>query len=359
MTWSFRRPRDARWRDVRIAVIGCGTIAEAGHVPALKALRLAPAVLADRDGARARALAAEAGGRALAVEDYRDHLDAFDAAIVALPHHLHAPVTTDLLRHGKHVLLEKPMAVTPEECEQIVEAARASQGVLAIGMIRHFWQNAQWVRDLIRQGSLGEVQSFDIRDGARAISIASEFALRPEMSGGGVLMNLGVHVLDEILWWLGPVESFEYRDDSYGGNEVNAELDLRLVSGARGTVELSFNRQLRGTAIITGTQGELEVELYGHGLKATPDSLLDIQAGGRVGREIPPSSTELAPIFARELADWLDAIVTGGMPRVPGDEHHVTLARLVQDCYANRRELELPWMRPALAGTQAEVPHAV
>src|SRR5690606_38240132 len=113
--------------------------------------------------------------------------DEFDAAIVAVPHHLHAPIATELLSHGKHVLLEKPMAITPEECDLIIAAAEASSGVLAIGMIRRFWESVVWVRDAIRAGALGEVQSFDVRDGARAITIASDFALKRERSGGGVL----------------------------------------------------------------------------------------------------------------------------------------------------------------------------
>ena len=272
--------------------------------------------------------------------------DWVDIWITPYGHHLHAPLATMLLSRGKHVLLEKPMAITPEECEQIAAAAERSEGVLAIGMIRRFWDSVPWTRALIQEGGLGEVESFDIRDGARNIAIASDFALRRESSGGGVLMNLGVHVLDQLLYWFGPVASFEYRDDAYGGNEANCELDLVMESGARGTVELSFVLQMRGTAIIRGTRGELELELYGQGIRATPESLLDLAAGGVVGRRIPPSSPRLAPIFAREIGDWLGAALEGRPPRVPGDRHHREIAELIRDCYAHRQELDLPWMHP-------------
>lgn len=363
---ALRTP--GRREDLKIAIIGCGTIAELGHMAALEELGLAPTFLFDRDPERIQVLndLLPQDAQAIGAADYREHLDEFDAAIVAVPHHLHAPIATDLLAHGKHVLLEKPMAITPEECDEIIAAAEASDGVLAIGMIRRFWDSVEWTRAAIAGGAIGEVQSFDIQDGARAITIASDFALKRESSGGGVLMNLGVHVLDEVLLWFGPVASFDYQDDSYGGNEVNALLDLTMESGARGRVELSFNRQMRSTAVIRGTLGELEIELYGQTVKATPESLLKYEANGMAGDQLPPSDPRLAPIFGREIADWLDAALSGGSPRVPGDAHHRVLSQLIQDCYAQRRELDLPWMNPerylANAGEDAaetEVAHAL
>lgn len=345
-----RRRRE--WQNLRVAVVGCGTIAQAGHLPALEEMGLAPAVLIDRDLSRANALRATLAnpGATKVSDDLEASLDDFDAAIVAVPHHLHTRMATLLLGAGKHVLLEKPMATTPEECAEIIAAAEASRGVLSIGLIRRYWQSAEWAHHLIREGGLGNIESFDIADGARAIEVASDFVLRRETSGGGVLMNLGVHVLDEVMWWFGDVASFDYRDDAYGGNEANCELDLVMASGARGKVELSFNRQLRGTAIIRGSRGTIELELYGQHIDANPPSILDTVAGGVRGRDIPESSPRLAPIFAKELGDWLDAAIDGGTTRVPGDAHHQRLAQLIQDCYAQRRELELPWMNPA-AGT--------
>ncbi|MFN2445975.1 MAG: Gfo/Idh/MocA family protein, partial [Vicinamibacterales bacterium] len=109
----------------KIGIIGCGAATEKLHLPALATLRLTPHLLVDPNLQRAQQLA-EKFNVARVAETYESSIDGIDAAIIAVPHHLHARVSSDLLRRGIHVLVEKPLAPTEAECREVVEAARAS-----------------------------------------------------------------------------------------------------------------------------------------------------------------------------------------------------------------------------------------
>lgn len=119
----------------RIAVNGCGAVTERGHLPAAaRAEKVQVTLLVDKNRSRAEDLARQYKVPHVA-EDYTQIWDKADAAIVALPHYLHAPVSIELLRAGCHVLVEKPMALSSGECDQMLEAARAGNAVLAVGLM--------------------------------------------------------------------------------------------------------------------------------------------------------------------------------------------------------------------------------
>ncbi len=327
----------------RIGVIGCGAAAELGHLPALAAANLRPTLLVDRNIERVQALA-RAFGALHASDDYHSYIGAFDAAIVALPHHLHAPVCIDLLRRGVHVLVEKPMALTETECEAMMVAAQKGKAVLAVGIVRRFFYAPQWLKAALDAEALGTIESFDFQEGVvYDWPVASDFFFHKETAGGGVLIDTGAHTLDSLLWWLGDVASFEYYDDGYGGVEADCELHLTLASGAQGVVGLSRTRNLRNTAILRGQRGEIEIGLQSNQLTAHPKEILTQRYCGVSGNRLLQQSR--IQRFALQIRDWLQAIATGNAPLVSGVEAARSIA-LIEACYAARQPLELPWVRP-------------
>jgi len=329
--------------SIRLAILGCGAITETCHLPALRRMGLEPAVLIDANLERARGLAAGFPG-AGAKKNYRDCVEEYDAALVALPHHLHAPVSVDLLSRGIHVLVEKPMALTHEECERMIHAADSSGAVLAVGQNRRFLHVARWVKAALQDGVLGALHSFDFRDGHETEwAPASAFAYRKETAGGGMLINGGIHSVDLFLWWLGAMDAFDYFDDHFGGLEAECEIRGRLPSGAEGVVELSATRRLRNTAIIRGEWGEIEASVHGAFLEARPRKLLGDVYAGMKGSRLPEQ--RMAETFERQIDDWLHAIETRASPFVSGREAARAIA-FIEDCYRHRQPLELPWVRP-------------
>ncbi len=125
----------------RLAVIGCGAAAEKIHLPALRRIRWNPVLLVDPDLDRARSLAQGSGATAAAAHE--DHLDDFDAALVATPHALHAPLACSLLEQGKPVFVEKPMAMTAADCARMVDLSISTGLPIAVGLMRRQLQAAR------------------------------------------------------------------------------------------------------------------------------------------------------------------------------------------------------------------------
>jgi predicted dehydrogenase len=214
-------------------------------------------------------------------------------------------------------------------------------------MMRRFLHAGRFVRWACESGLLGRIHSFEIRDGILFNwPVASSLFFRREASGGGVLVDTGPHALDQMLWWLGGVEEFEYFDNSAGGVESDCELHIRLRSGAEGVIELSRTRRLPNAAVLRGEKGEIEVALgknhlslrlsgAPHGLagEAAPENAVD------------PAAQSQLDIMAAEHADWLGAIRSGTPPEVTGADAREHVA-IIESCYRKAQPLGMPWSEP-------------
>ena len=332
---------------LKLAVVGCGAIAERAHLPAAAGLEgLEVTALVDRDLGRAEELADRFGVRRVA-DDWARLPERPDAALVALPNHLHAPASLEILRRGVHVLVEKPMALTAADCDEMIRAARRTGARLAVGMVRRFLPEVRTARAILDSGTLGPLVDCQVREGrVYDWPTRTEAAFRRRAAGGGVLVDNGVHALDTLLWWLGEVESLDYRDDAYGGVEADCEIDLRFASGVLGRVELSRTRNLGETARVRGARATLEVDLLGCAVRLHG-------APGAVAVEVEDvEGVEADPdIFRAQLSDFARAIREEREPLVPGVEGRRSVA-LVEACYACRQPLAHPWVAPdPTAGT--------
>lgn len=328
---------------VRLAVLGCGAVAQINHLPAIAASERAETVaVVDADAGRAQAIARRFGVPVFAT-DWREILDRVDAAVVALPNNLHAPVAIDLLRRGIPVLVEKPMALSVAECDEMIAASEEGGAALAVGLDFRFFGATRLVKDFLAEGLLGELRGFDLRQGViPRWPFATGFLLRKETAGGGVLADFGVHVLDLLLVWLGEWEAIDYRDDAQGGLESDCELLLRMRSGLEGVVEVSRTRNLRNTCIFEGERATLEVGIW------DPDPAITLRFGDRetplAGRAGDDRLT-FQDVFVRQIDDFAAAIREGREPFIPGREGRRSL-ELIEACYAARQPLELPWTNP-------------
>jgi predicted dehydrogenase len=270
-------------------------------------------------------------------------------AIVASPPRFHAAHTRAALDRGWHVLCEKPMATTPADCAEMTRAAEAANRVLAVGLYKRFFPSSEFLHELCRGQALGRLLSFDLQEGGpfNWPAASPSFFVRRE-TPGGVLLDIGVHVLDLLLWWLGDPASFDYADDAMGGLETNAVLKLAYAKGTVGKVHLSRDWATRQRYSFEFEGGTVEWTVnQANALTLRLAGLPTALQGTLVNPAGVPAYTN-PQCFIAQLQNVLAAVRGEGDVRVNGrDGERVT--RLIEACYASRRLLDQPWLEPAEA----------
>jgi predicted dehydrogenase len=186
---------------LRVAVIGAGGIATS-HFEAIGVMdRLEAVAVADINIERAEEIAKEYD---IAVYvDYKEMVlkQKPDLVVITLPHFLHMESAVYCANQGCHIMLEKPMALNIQECDEIIAAAETNQIQLMIGHTQHYISTNQKAKQLIAEEDLGElVMINDTRHVNYFRSNRPDWFLEKEKSGGGIMMNLGSHSVDKIQW---------------------------------------------------------------------------------------------------------------------------------------------------------------
>jgi predicted dehydrogenase len=327
-------------RIPRVAVVGCGAIAEMLHLPALArdAEVMRQAILVDPDAGRRDRLARQFGAGSTAA-DYHEILDQVDGIVLAVPHHLHYPIALDALRRGRHVLCEKPVAEASGEVRELVSTA-ASHGVtLAVNNTMRFYPSCRRVRALIEEGALGELRRLTFLMGEKFDwPAATGSYVGATGTKRGVLLDKGPHALDLVCWWLGGRPTLtRYQDDSAGG--IDAVASVYFTHGAcTGEVHLSWLSKYDNTYRIEGTRGAVEGGLF----EWTSLRLEDERGRPRrlalesVAREPADFGVEVMSNFLGVLGGTAEAVVPAAAV--------VDSIAMIEECYARREPYAMPWL---------------
>jgi predicted dehydrogenase len=241
------------------------------------------------------------------------------------------------------------MALTVSEGEAMVHAARASQHILSIGLVRRFLPAARTIRDLLSQNILGDVVSFSCDEG-RVFDWPVQSAAYFQQNG--VLLDIGVHVLDLLYWWWGEPEEILYEDDAMGGVEANCRVRLRFPHGFEGQVRLSRDNQLRNMAMIRFEKGWINWELdeTDRVQMGLWDSSYSLNAAihGNVGYGKNNAAPDLVfqdfqQCFASQIGNVVSAVRGHEALYIPAEEGLPSL-RMIEQCYSQRSLMEMPWL---------------
>jgi predicted dehydrogenase len=295
---------------MRIAVVGCGLIAQRSHIPAvLHQPRARLSVLCDQSRERAESLRRELGVACDVTSSVEEIKGRADAAIVATPNASHADLTSRLLRQGLHVLCEKPLALSVAEAEQVLAVADATGRVLGVGFVHRFHETTRLLRAVIDDGLIGEVRRYDLQLGVKfEWAAVSQFYFDRQLAGGGVLISEGVHWLDRLVHWFGPARVTRALDNNQGGIETDIELAVShdAHGGVHGTARFSWLYELRNSLHVIGTDGYAVVGKDDRSHVAVhrfdrPAFRWDVRLAAPVER-LPQA------YFGLQLEDFLDAI---------------------------------------------------
>ena len=300
--------------QLRVAMIGCGGIAKA-HLEAMRAVPARPVVMVDVDESRARQYADEYGAHRHGTRIEDALAGDVDAVIVCLPHHLHREAVVAAAEHGKHVLTEKPMALSLGETDAMIEAAGRNQVCLMVGQVLRFRGANVRARQLIREGRIGEPRNVIRRRLSHSRDFHSAWARDPAQAGGWVLYGYGSHEVDMMLWLFDTHATQVYAQgrmvNPYWNDYDELSLQMELANGMIATLNHSLNSASGAwDTTITGTAGSMYV--------ANERIVLD-------GKEM---EVPMGPAMERQLAEFVDAIAGGREPEASGANVRHTMQAL-------------------------------
>ena len=336
---------------VGIGVVGAGLMGSRRARSAAREPRCQLRIVADVQEPRAQQLAQELGCRA--VTDWRDVVTdpTVDAIAVSTVNAALAPITVAALAEGKHVLCEKPLGRNLCEATDMVSAADRHRRILKVGFTLRFHPAIRQARVICERGDLGPL--FFIRavygHGGRP-GYTEEWRGSREQSGGGELLDQGVHLLDLSRWFLGDFTqvfgSMGHWFWDTGDVEDNAFAVLGTAQGQIASLHASWTQwRNRFLFEVSGRDGFVTVD--GLGGSYGTESLI---VGRRRPESGPPDEETVRfdgpdPSWDDDWADFIEAIVSGRRPAATGDDG-VAVMRLVDALYNRSASDRLPGATP-------------
>jgi predicted dehydrogenase len=256
-------------QEIKVGIIGAGGIAGGKHLPGHRNVEgVSIIAVCDIDRQRAENFAKQHDIKHV-FTDYNDlvGMPELDAVSVCTPNNFHAPPSIAALEAGKHVICEKPIAGNASDGQAMVDAQKASGKVLQIGLQSRFGAEARTLRKLYEDGFFGDIYY------ARAMAMrrrgvpASPSFITKSIAGGGPLIDIGVHILDVLLWMIGcpkPIEAFGSIAQKFGhqtdvinpwGSWTPAQFDvedfamgvIRFEGGLTVTLETAWASHIENT----------------------------------------------------------------------------------------------------------------
>lgn len=251
---------------IRWGILGCGDVAEKKSGPALYQARGSELVaVMRRDRSKAEDFAQRHGAKR-AYDRAEDLLadPEVEAVYIATPPYLHCNQTLAAAQAGKHVLVEKPMAVDAAECDRMITACREAGVHLHVAYYRRFYPKFVRAKEMLAEGAIGQVL------GARLLMCAHSsgggWRIDPAVSGGGHFLDVGSHRLDMLIHLLGDVaEAFGFADNrlAHHAAENDVTLTLRMASGALVSAGFHFHTQPTQDVLeLYGTEGSLAFDPF-------------------------------------------------------------------------------------------------
>jgi glucose-fructose oxidoreductase len=344
---------------VRYAVVGLGYIAQNAVLPAFKhAERTKLAALVSDDPEKRKKLGKKYKTPAFGYDEFETALvqENIDAVYIALPNSMHAEYTVRAAQASKHVLCEKPMAVTEEECRRMTEAVRDAQVKLMIAYRLHFEEANLKAIEIAQSGQLGEPRVFDSLFSMQV----REHNIRLDLDlGGGTLYDIGVYCINAArgLFRDEPIEVFASiaggNDSRFEEVEEMASVVMRFPHQRLATFTCSFGAGDLSSYRILGTKGDLLVEpAYDYASRLSHRLTID----GKTRKQTFAKRDQ----FAAELTYFSGCIREGNDPEPSGAEGLADV-RIIEALYrsakAGQPERIAPIAKPERPSMDQEIHH--
>lgn len=348
-------------RRVRYAVVGLGHIAQAAVLPAFRNAQTNSELVAmvSGDPAKLRTLARNYGVAKLCSYDGYDSLLAsgdIDAVYLAMPNHLHSDFAVHAARRGIHVLCEKPMAVTVDECNAMIRAASETRVKLMIAYRLHFEATNLEAAKIARSRRLGDLRVFH---STFAMQVRPGDIRLDDEKGGGTLYDIGIYCINAARMMFGAEPERVVANSVFGGDRRFREVDqmtsaiLHYPGGRVATFTSSFGAADASMYEIVGTKGRLRVDPAYEYAEGLAHSLV---IGGKTTRRKFPKCDQ----FGAELLYFSNCVLSNRMPEPSGAEGRNDVA-IIEALYQSARTgnsvgVELSIDRPPTTAQKMTLP---
>ena len=333
--------------NLRVGLLGLGAIAQVVHLPVLHSLEgVTLTGVCDVDHSKATAIASRFGiPRVYRTDDEVFNDPEVDAVIICTPSYLHHTQVTAALEAGKHVLVEKPLAIDASDASSVLKVAERTGKVLMFAMNNRYRPDIQALKPFAKGGELGNV--FLVRGAwlnRKVRVVRPTWRHRKETAGGGAMMDLGVQTLDLAMWFLDfPQARSVFAHMHYPGEGMEVEdtvaIVVRLDTGSALSLSLSWSlvaERDRHYMRLLGTRGSGSIQplaVY----KEIEHGMLDVTP------QVPPGRENMyTASYREELTDFIETAL-GSRPYTPPAEQ-VQLMRIVAAAYrsaSEKREIEI------------------
>jgi predicted dehydrogenase/threonine dehydrogenase-like Zn-dependent dehydrogenase len=348
---------------LRFAIIGCGEIAVRNAAAVARAANTSLTACYDVKPELSKGLASAYGAWAAPSLKAVLEQDDVDAVILCLPHHLHAPVAIEAAQAGKHVIVEKPMAIDLESAVRMLHAAEQSRVALSVCFPSRYEATVAEIHSYLRAGAIGELAGLEVRwyadkppsyffSGFSGRS-PSTWRMRLDQAGGGVLLMNLCHDIELVRHLTGAsvseVMAFTSNTGRVAEVEDSVSVSVSYESGAIGSfVAGSGTRGLRHEAVrIWGTYGQVEVRPHG---RMYTQRALD---GLAVGRWVRLGGRRQLPARAVYFSRFASSVTSGRKPEVTALDG-LAVQAFVEAAYQSATDG--PSVRPADLLRQAGAP---
>ena len=254
-------------KKIRLGLIGCGGNMRGAHVPRILADNDVTLVwVADPDGAQARTLMEKYGREIAHYEDYKKMVrqEELDAVFISSPHSMHYEQARLALERELHVLVEKPLTTSTRHSKALIALAEKQKRFLQVSYQRNYYAPHMYARELVRTGAVGELRGV-VAYVTQNWGGIKGWRLDPELSGGGMFMDTGSHLVASALWITGlePAEVTAFMDNADMKVDINAVVNVRFKGGALGTLNTFGNASRHDERIaIHGSAGCIVFQLH-------------------------------------------------------------------------------------------------
>ncbi len=310
---------------LRVGLIGYGFIGDL-HCRVAQASGATVVAVSGHSGDRARKFA-DAHGIADATDDWTSltSRDDIDLVVIGTPNSMHHPQAMEALRAGRHVLVDKPMAMNVAQADEMIDAAASADRVLAVGHMWRYRREVIALRDRIRAGKLGEIvrtRGYGIHAGWGP----SGWFVDPALSGGGALIDMGIHAIDTTRFLLDDPEPVRTQASLGAIFRAAAVTDADAAVGSTASADNGRFIDDDSVLLIDWDQGTRSVIECGWWQPVLDGVEADVECFGTLGHErVWPEFTAATPppptyehcsleMYAAQMADVLACCSSGAVP---------------------------------------------